>query len=502
MSQQITLKASGISKSFPGVQALQNVEIELHAGSIHALLGENGAGKSTLIKILTGVYQPDEGSVNLLGQPVRFSDTNEARRQGIAVVHQERHLIPRFSVGENLFLDRLGEKAWSWVDYPKLYEEAKPWLGAVGLDLDPQTPVKQLSVAKMQLVEIAQAISQKSRVLLMDEPTASLTPHETEKLFALLQKLKEDGVTIVFVSHKLEEVLQICDYLTVLRDGQNTCTSQPIAQYGRQDLVQLMIGRKEQIPAWQTREVNRQSPKLELRQVSTEAGHQDLNLQLYLGEILGFYGLIGAGRSELAKSLIGYFRMTKGEYLLDGKAIHVSGVSVARDRYAIGYLSEDRKSEGLILQHDVLQNSGITVWRKICSKLGWLSDQQVTNRVSPSIDKLEVKTPSLAQMVGNLSGGNQQKISVAKWLAAQVEILIVDEPSVGIDIKTKAYLHELIRELADQGTSILLITSDMPEIITLADRIIVMDDFAIKGDLPNNRNYEEMSTGIMNLIHS
>ena len=502
MSQQITLKASGISKSFPGVQALQNVEIELHAGSIHALLGENGAGKSTLIKILTGVYQPDEGSVKLLGQPVRFSDTNEARRQGIAVVHQERHLIPRFSVGENLFLDRLGEKAWSWVDYPKLHEEAKPWLAAVGLDLDPQTPVKQLSVAKMQLVEIAQAISQKSRVLLMDEPTASLTPHETEKLFALLQKLKEDGVTIVFVSHKLEEVLQICDYLTVLRDGQNTCTSQPIAQYDRQDLVQLMIGRKEQIPAWQTREVNRQSPKLELRQVSTEAGHQDLNLQLYPGEILGFYGLIGAGRSELAKSLIGYFRMTKGEYLLDGKAIHVSGVSVARDRYAIGYLSEDRKSEGLILQHDVLQNSGITVWRKICSKLGWLSDQQVTQRVSPSIDKLEVKTPSLAQMVGNLSGGNQQKISVAKWLAAQVEILIVDEPSVGIDIKTKAYLHELIRELADQGTSILLITSDMPEIITLADRIIVMDDFAIKGDLPNNRNYEAMSTGIMNLIHS
>ena len=263
-----------------------------------------------------------------------------------------------------------------------------------------------------------------------------------------------------------------------------------------------MIGRKEQIPAWQTREVNRQSPKLELRKVSTEVGHKDLDLQLYPGEILGFYGLIGAGRSELAKSLIGYFRMTKGEYLLEGKAIHVSGVSVARDHYAIGYLSEDRKSEGLILQHDVLQNSGITVWRKICSKLGWLSDQQVTNRVSPSIDKLEVKTPSLAQMVGNLSGGNQQKISVAKWLAAQVEILIVDEPSVGIDIKTKAYLHELIRELADQGTSILLITSDMPEIITLADRIIVMDDFVIKGDLPNNRNYEEMSTGIMNLIHS
>ncbi|MEC8359789.1 MAG: ATP-binding cassette domain-containing protein, partial [SAR324 cluster bacterium] len=281
MSQQITLKASRISKSFPGVKALQDVEIELHAGSIHALLGENGAGKSTLIKILTGVYQPDEGSVNLLGQPVRFSDTNEARRKGIAVVHQERHLIPRFSVGENLFLDRLGDQAWSWVDYPKFHEEAKPWLAAVGLDLDPETPVKQLSVAKMQLVEIAQAISQKSRVLLMDEPTASLTPHETEKLFSLLQKLKGDGVTIVFVSHKLEEVLQICDYLTVLRDGQNTCTSQPIAQYDRQDLVQLMIGRKEQIPAWQTREVKRQKPKLELRQVSTEVGHKDLDLQLY-----------------------------------------------------------------------------------------------------------------------------------------------------------------------------------------------------------------------------
>ena len=501
MSLPSVLRATGITKSFPGVRALQGVEMELRPGSIHALLGENGAGKSTLIKILTGVYQADQGEILLAGQPVRFANPNRARQAGIGVVHQERHLIPRFSVGENLFLDRLGDRSWSWVDYEQLHQQAQPWLAAVGLDLDPATPVQQLSVAKMQLLEIAQAISQQSKVLLMDEPTASLTPHETEKLFSLLLQLKTEGKTIVFVSHKLEEVLQLCDHLTVLRDGQNTCASQPIGEFSRQDLVQLMIGRKEQIPAWSTRPLHRSQPRLELRQVDTGIGHKGVNLQLYPGEILGFYGLVGAGRSELAKALIGYFPILAGEYLLQGKPVQIKSVAHARDQHAIGYLSEDRKSEGLILQHSVLQNAGITIWRRICSQLGLLSDRQVRHEVSPAIGKLEVKTPTLSQRVGNLSGGNQQKISVAKWLAAQVEVLIVDEPSVGIDIKTKAYLHELIRELADQGTSIMLITSDMPEIITLADRIVVMDDFRIKGDLANTRDYEVMSHAIMHLIH-
>lgn len=497
----VTLAARGIGKRFPGVVALADVSLALRRGSIHALLGENGAGKSTLIKIITGVHRPDAGELLLDGRPVRFSGPREAIAAGIGVVHQERNLIPRFSAGENIMLERMTEHPLRPLDTEAMHAEARRWLDLLGLDLDPRTPVAQLSVARMQLVEIAKALSLRSRVLLLDEPTASLTPHETQTLFALLRKLAAEGVTIVFVSHKLEEVQAICDAVTVLRDGRNACESQPLTGLGRQDLVRLMIGRSEQIPDWEARDRSSAPAALKLSGVATALGHRDIDLVLREGEILGLYGLVGAGRTELAKCLIGLHPITAGTVEAGGRPARIGSVADALSRWGIGYVSEDRKQEGLILMHSVLDNAGITVWRPLAARRPWLTDGAVRRRVEPFIRKLEVRTPSLAQLVGNLSGGNQQKISVAKWLAAGVRILIVDEPSVGIDIKTKAYIHTLLRDLAAKGTAILLITSDMPEMITLADRIAVMDSYRLRGSFPNSRDYAEMSERIMSLIH-
>ncbi len=499
---QVSLEARGIHKAFPGVLALQDVAITMRGGSIHALLGENGAGKSTLIKIITGVHQPDEGGLSLNGAPVRFAGPRDAIAAGVGVVHQERNLIPRFSVGENILLERLEGGFLSGIDYAAVHAEARRWLEVLELDLDPRTPVSQLNVAKVQLVEIAKALSLRTRVLLLDEPTASLTPQETQVLFRLLAKLRDEGASILFVSHKLEEVQEICDEVTVLRDGRNACPSRSLAGLKRQDLVQLMIGRNEQIPDWAPREHASAPVMLELRGLSTELGHADLDLKVRKGEIVGLYGLVGAGRTELAKCILGRHAITGGEIAVEGRDEKIDSAADAIHRLGIGYISEDRKQEGLILAHSVLENAGITVWRKLASRLGWLRDETIRARVAPVIAELEVRTPSLSQITANLSGGNQQKISVAKWLAAGVRILIVDEPSVGIDIKTKAYIHELLRRLADEGTAILLITSDMPEMITLADRIVVMADYRIKGEIENDRNYAPMGEAIMGLIHA
>ena len=500
-SQPDAFSALDVTKTFPGVVALSGVSIRLKPRSIHALLGENGAGKSTLIKVITGVHEADSGRLLIGGEEISLRNIHHANEMGISVVHQERHLIPRFSIGENIMLDRLSGADLAPINYNAIHAEAAKWLKVLGLDLDPRMPVRRLSVARMQLVEIAKALSHESKVLLLDEPTASLTPHETETLFELLHKLRDSGVSIVFVSHKLEEVLALCDQVTVLRDGRNACESRPLAGMTRGDLVQLMIGRSERIADWEPRDRAQGTPALELQGVATEAGHEGVDLKLHKGEILGLYGLIGAGRTELAKAILGKIRLTSGTILVNGKKAVIENPGTARDRYRIGYVSEDRKGEGLILLHSVLENAGVTVWQRLASRLGFLPRKRIVEAVSPAIRQLEVRTPSLDQALGNLSGGNQQKVSVAKWLAAGAEILIVDEPSIGIDIKTKAYLHELLRELSDEGVAILLITSDMPEMITLADRIAVMHEFRMAGELHNSRVYADMSAGIMNLIH-
>ncbi|MFN4142736.1 sugar ABC transporter ATP-binding protein [Aestuariivirga sp.] len=494
------LQVSRVSKSFPGVKALDNVSMTLRGGSVHALLGENGAGKSTLIKIMTGIHRADSGMITMEGRTVRFADPRAAAAGGLGVVHQERNLVARFSVAENIMLDRLGRHALSPVDYAALAEEARRWLKQLDLAIDPMTPVSRLSVAQMQLVEIGKALSLQSRVLLLDEPTASLTPSEAQVLFRILRKLRDEGVAIGFVSHKLEEVFAICDTVTVLRDGKNACDSAELKSLTRDDVVKMMIGRAERISRRAPRPQPRVQPFFELRGYSSAAGHENVSLSIRPGEILGLYGLVGAGRSELAKAVLGLSPQTGGEILVAGRPVKIGSVAHALD-LGIGYVSEDRKGEGLILLHSVLANAGITVWKRLASALGLLRDATVARKVGPILGKLEVKTPSLEQVIGNLSGGNQQKVSVAKWIAAGVKLLIIDEPSVGIDIKTKAYLHDLIHELAESGTAVLLITSDLTEMVDVADRVAVMNDFRLEGLLENDRNYERVSTAIMGLIH-
>jgi ribose transport system ATP-binding protein len=462
--------------------------------------GVKGAGKSTLIKIITGVYRPDDGKIQIAGELVNFTSPQQALTAGIGTVHQERNLIPHYSIAENIMLDRLPTK-FGLIDRNYMRQQANHWLGVLDLHIDPDIPVRRLSVAQMQLVEIARALSMQSRILLLDEPTASIARNEIAILFNLLRRLKDEGVATLFVSHKLEEVFELCDKVTILRDGRNACQGVLIKELDKQKIVTHMIGRDEDVSDIGKRQGNLGSIKLELKDISTARGHHRINLQVQEGEVLGLYGLVGAGRSELAKAIMGAERITGGEIRIDGKPARIKSVQDALRNWRVGYVSENRKEEGLILAHSVSKNTGITIWPRLGKLLSLFTDAMERLEIKPFIEKLNVITPSLEQSVGNLSGGNQQKVSVAKWLAAQVEILIVDEPTVGIDIRTKGYLHRLIWNLAEQGVAVLLISSDMPEMVLLADRVIVMKDMQIVGDLPNSHLYEGMSSQIMNCIH-
>lgn len=493
-----TLEIQNLSKSFPGVRALDRVSLHLEQGEIHALMGENGAGKSTLIKIITGLYQPDEGRILLNDSEAHFNSSHDSIAAGIGVVHQERNLIPKFTVGENIVLERIPSRM-GLVDFKQVNEEAAKWLSVLELDFGPETPVSALSVAQLQLVEIAKTLSLESRTLLLDEPTASITPQETARLFKILRDLRDRGVTIMFVSHKLEEVFELCDRVTVLRDGRNTMTGEDLSGTTHDELVASMVGRAQTIEELPPKKIESEVA-LELRHLQTSLGHRNVSFSLRKGEILGLYGLVGAGRSELARTIIGDEKIIGGEILIKGEITHIRNVGEALDRYRIGYVSENRKEEGLILPHSVQANIAISIWDRLRRAFGWIARGAEQTAVTPFVEQLDIRTPSLEQSVANLSGGNQQKVSLAKWLAAQTEVLIVDEPTVGIDIKTKRYFHELIWQFASDGMAILLISSDMPEMILLADRILIMDEMEIIEELKNNHNYEEVSEAIMNSI--
>lgn len=495
------LTVAGVSKSYPGVLALDRVNLRLRAGEIHALVGENGAGKSSLIKILTGVTSPDEGEILLDGSPVRFSTPRESLAAGIAVVHQERNLIPRYSVAENIFLDRL-PTCYGIVQRRQMQDEARRWLDVLELDVDPATPVRYLSVAQMQLVEIGRALSLESKVLLLDEPTASISEHEVERLMGVLRRLRDQGTGILFVSHKLEEIINLCDRITVLRDGQNVCDAQPLAGMNKDDIVTLMVGREAAVTELGERAATIGPCRLELIGVATAAGHKNITIKAHAGEVVGLYGLVGAGRTELAKALIGLDRITEGEVRIEGQPVRIRSPLDALRRWRLGYVSEDRKGEGLILAHSVTRNTAITVWHRLRRVRAFIWGSIEKDFIRPLMARLDVRTPSLDQAVGNLSGGNQQKVGVAKWLAADTRILIIDEPTVGVDVRTKGYLHRLLWKLADEGTAVLLITSELAEMIQLADRIYVMNGYRIVGEIANSHDYDEMSEALMQIIQN
>jgi ribose transport system ATP-binding protein len=496
----VRLTVDNIGKSFPGVIALDGVSFEVKPGEIHALMGENGAGKSTLIKIVTGLYRPDQGRLLIDDQPAAFASPRDAIATGISAVHQERNLIPRFSVGENMMIENLPVRR-GLVDYDQVHADARRFLDLIDPSIDTKIEVRRLSVAQMQIVEIAKALSLEAGILLLDEPTASITDHEAHALFAVLRRLRGEGKAIVFVSHKLEEVIALSDRVTVLRDGKVALAGEPIAVMSRGRIVSAMIGREERVAEIGPRKPS-SAPVLEARGLATSLGHKNISFTLNQGEILGLYGLVGSGRTELARALIGDARILAGEIRLKGASVFIADIPSAVRRHRIGYVSEDRKSEGLILSHSVRTNIAITVWRRIASRFGLLTRGSEDRVAAPLARKLEVRAPSLEEQVGKLSGGNQQKVSIAKWLAAGVDILIVDEPTVGVDIKTKTAIHELLAEITRGGVSVLLISSDMPEMITLADRILVMHDFSLVGEIENERRYETMSERIMSFIHA
>jgi ribose transport system ATP-binding protein len=495
------LVAENLVKAFPGVRALDGASLRIEPGSVHALLGENGAGKSTLIKILTGVHRPDSGRLQVAGQDVTLDSPQAAVRAGVGVVHQERNLVPEFSVGENIVLQRLPAKG-GLLDRAAVRAEARRCLDLLELDLDPDRRVRGLPVSQLQLIEVAKALSMDSRVLLLDEPTTASTPSEVDRLFDVIRRLRDSGTAILFVSHKLEEVYALCDTVTVLRDGVSVLESVPLADLDRSDLISAMVGREHSTTELPDRPPAEPEPALELDAVSTGYGHRDVSLSLHRGEILGLYGLVGAGRSELAKALLGFSPITAGEIRVQGRSARISDVRNALKKYRIGYVPEDRKGEGLFLDQPVAKNIAVTVWDRIQRRIGGVSARRERQLAEQYVQRLGIRLSGVSQPAGQLSGGNQQKVSLAKWLAADTEILIIDEPTVGIDVRTKAAFHELIWQLAADGHAVLLITSDLVEMVTLADRIMVMRDFHICGEVPNSHVYEPVSQQVMGFIHA
>lgn len=496
------IEAHDIWKAFFGTVALKGARLSVEGGSIHALIGENGAGKSTLIKTLTGVHRADRGRIATRGEERHFASPQDAITAGVSAVFQERNLVPDFSVAENLFLHQPPRRA-GFLDYERLYADARVWLERVGLAVRPETPAGDLSVAQGQLVEIARALALEAKVLLLDEPTASITEREAAVLFARLRELRDSGSAILFVSHKLDEVFALCDRITVIRDGETILDAVPRETLSQKDVVTAMVGRTIAFSGKQTAAfISGASapPRLALRGLSTPFGHASIDLAVAPGEVVGLYGLVGAGRTELARAVIGLEPISGGQIVRDGRTVQVRDPRAALHNHRIGYVSEDRKGEGLILSHSIRQNVGITIWDRIQSWFGYVTPARERQHVAPVIDKLAVRLSSMEQPVGQLSGGNQQKISVAKWLASDVDILIIDEPTIGIDVRTKEDMYALIESLAASGKGILVISSDLVEIVRISDRILVMAHKRLVMDIANSGDYASLSESIMHAI--
>ena len=503
------LEAHGIRKTFGGTAALDGVDLTIEPASIHALIGENGAGKSTLIKIVTGVHAADAGTVSIFGQMHNFRSPEDAIEAGIGAVFQERNLLPHISVAENLFLHAPPRRA-GFLDRARLRADARLWLDRVGLAIAPDRPAGTLTPAQGQLLEIARALALRARVLLLDEPTASITERDANLLFDRLRELRDTGTAMLFVSHKLEEVFALCDRITVIRDGRTVLSNVSRADLTPSDVVTAMVGRAITLgqrdvsrnigPEPDAAPTGARPPRLALRGLATGFGHRDIDLALHAGRVTGLYGLVGAGRTELARAIIGLDRITAGVIESDGRAIRPRDPRDARRSHGIGYLSEDRKGEGLILSHPIRHNVGITLWDRIAWHFGLVSPAHERDAVAPVIGTLGVRLASLDQPVGDLSGGNQQKISLAKWIASDVDVLLVDEPSIGVDIRTKEEMYGVVAGLAARGKAVLVISSDLAEIVRLSDDILVMANRRIALRLPNTGDYPALSERIMHAI--
>ena len=464
------LTLSGISKSFPGVRALSGVNLQLYPGQVTALIGENGAGKSTIVKILTGIYQPDEGEITIAATPVRFATADAAARAGVTAIHQETVLFDELTVAENIFIGHAPRNRFGLIDWPAMNRAAAALLARIGADLDPTQRLRDLGIAKKHLVAIARALSVDARVVIMDEPTAALSYKEINELYELVDRLKAEGKAILFISHKFDEIFHIADRYTVFRDGQ-LIGSGLMADVTQGQLVQMMVGRAvDQIFPKRTAHIGK--PMLTVAGYSHATEFEDINFTLHAGEILGFYGLIGAGRSEVMQSLFGITAPSKGACRIDDQVVVIRSTAQAI-AHGMVYVPEDRGKQGAVKGLPIFQNVTLPSLSRT-SNAGFLRMAQEFALAREYTARLDLRAASLDQDVGLLSGGNQQKVVIAKWLATKPRVIILDEPTKGIDIGSKAAVHEFMAELAGQGLAVIMVSSEIPEVLGMSDRVIVM----------------------------
>nr|WP_269212780.1 MULTISPECIES: sugar ABC transporter ATP-binding protein [unclassified Schaalia] len=483
------LELKGISKTFPGVKALSNVNINLRAGEVLGLCGENGAGKSTLMKILTGIYTADAGGeIWLNGEQVQVQNPNHARDLGLSIIHQELNIIPDLTVAQNLYIGRPGSHTGSFISDAKLVKSARELFARLNMDIDPTAYCRDLPVARLQMVEIARALSFDSRILVMDEPTAALTTRETETLFGLIRNFVTPETGLIYISHRMPEIEEITDRVSVLRDGEYVGTVNT-KETEMREVISLMVGRE--VPADARPKTSPVSDEVVLRvsDLSTRKLLKDISFEVRKGEIFGFAGLMGAGRTEVARCVFGADHRVSGDIEINGRK---TSIHSARDavRAGIGYLSEDRKRYGLLLEQDIKFNSVLTSMETF-SVASVLQGRKIAREAEEYVDKLRTRTPSVNQLLRNLSGGNQQKVIIAKWLIRDSEVLIFDEPTRGIDVGAKEEIYELLEELAAQGKAIIVISSELPEVLRLSHRIAVMAHGRIIGTLTNEEATQE-----------
>jgi ABC-type sugar transport system ATPase subunit len=461
----------GIGKRFPGVVALEGVDLVLARGKVHALMGENGAGKSTLIKIMAGVYGKDAGTIRIADREVELRRPRDALAEGIKVVFQEIALISEFTVAENIFLERHPVGKAGSIDWRRIRAESAALFQRIGFDVDPAARTGDLPVSQQQMVEIARALAHEARIVVMDEPTSSLTPNEVALLFKVIRRLTDLGIAVVYVTHKLDEVFEIADEVTVLRDGRHISTK-PIGEHIHDSLIQDMIGRRIENLFPRSWGHAKGDVALSVNGLSTDAKLKDVSFEARAGEVLGFFGLMGAGRTELAKAIVGFDPIRTGSIEIGGKPLRPHDTRSAVS-LGIGLLTEDRKGEGLMLELPVGQNMSLAALKKF-SRGGFVDEGREKAAVQDFVDRFRVRTPSLSQLIKNLSGGNQQKVLLARWLMRGLKVLVVDEPTRGIDVGAKSEIFALLDRLAGEGLAIVMMTSEMPELLGLSDRIVVM----------------------------
>ena len=476
MSEHI-LELKQISKRFSGVEVLHQVSFSLRPGEVHALLGENGAGKSTLVKVMTGVHQPDGGEIHLHGQPVTFGDPRASLQAGIAAIYQELSLFPDLNVAENIFVGRQPTKAGGRLDWRTLYAEADKLLASLGVHLDLKQKARTLSIAQQQMVEIARALSINARILIMDEPTSSLTLSEVAELFRLVRRLRADGTAIVFISHRLEELFEIADRVTVLRDGAYVDT-RPLAEVSRDELIRLMVGRTIS-NLFPKQDVAAGAVALKVENLTLDGVFEGVSFELRRGEILGMAGLVGAGRTDVARAIFGVEPPSSGRIEVEGKAVAITSPQQAI-ALGLALVPEDRQLHGLIPPMAITANISLPMLAHYARR-GWLRPKQERDATFAAARQMEVRANNIWQRARELSGGNQQKVVLAKWLSTEPRILILDEPTRGIDVGTKAAIHALMSELAGQGMAILMISSELPEVLGMSDRILVMREGRVTG---------------------